>query len=46
MAVFLLSYLVVSVAAGDFYKMPITVAFLISSAVAIAMSKGGKLSNR
>lgn len=46
LAVFLLSYLVVSVAAGDFYKMPITVAFLISSAVAIAMSKGGKLSNR
>lgn len=46
LAVFLLSYLVVSVIAGDFYKMPITVAFVISSIVAIAMSKGGKLSNR
>lgn len=46
LAVFLLSYLVVSILAGDFYKMPITVAFVISSIVAIAISKGGKLSNR
>lgn len=46
LAVFLLTYLVVSVLAGDFYKMPITVAFVISSVVAIAISKGGKLSNR
>lgn len=46
LVVFLLSYLVVSVLAGDFYKMPITVAFVISSVVAIAISKGGKLSNR
>ena len=46
LAVFLLSYLLVSVIAGDFYKMPITVAFVLSSIVAIAMSKGGKLSNR
>lgn len=44
--VFLLTYLVVSILAGDFYKMPITVAFVISSVVAIAISKGGKLSNR
>lgn len=44
--VFLLAYLVVSVWAGDFYKMPITVAFVISSAVAITISKGGKFSNR
>lgn len=43
LGVFLLSYLTVSCIAGDFYKMPITVAFLISSMVAIAMSKGGKL---
>ena len=35
-----------SIVAGDFYKMPITVAFVISSIVAIAISKGGKLSNR
>ncbi|RHJ87668.1 Na+/H+ antiporter NhaC family protein [Parabacteroides sp. AM08-6] len=46
LAVFLLSYLVVSIIAGDFYKMPITVAFVIASIVAIAISKGGKLSNR
>ena len=46
LVVFLLSYLAVSIVAGDFYKMPITVAFVISSVVAIAISKGGKLSNR
>ena len=46
LVVFLLTYLVVSIAAGDFYKMPITVAFVIACVVAIVMSKGGKLSNR
>lgn len=46
LVVFLISYLAVSVIAGDFYKMPITVAFLIASIVAIAMSKGGKLNHR
>ncbi len=46
LAVFLISYLAVSVVAGDFYKMPITVAFVLSSIVAIAMSKGDSLSNR
>ena len=46
LAVFLVAYLVVSIAAGDFYKMPITVAFLLASIVSIAISKGGKLSNR
>lgn len=46
LAVFLLSYLVVSIVAGDFYKMPITVAFVIASVVAIAISKGGKLAYR
>lgn len=46
LGVFLLTYLVVSIVAEDFYKMPITVAFVISSVVAIAISKGGKLSNR
>ena len=30
LAVFLVAYLVVSIAAGDFYKMPITVAFLLA----------------
>ena len=46
LGVFLLSYMVVSCIAGDFYKMPITVAFLVSSIVAIAMSKGGNLNSR
>lgn len=46
LVVFLLSYLAVSILTGDFYKMPITVAFVISSVVAIAISKGGKISQR
>ena len=46
LGVFLLSYLAVSCMAGDFYKMPITVAFVISSIVAIAISKGGPLNTR
>lgn len=46
LGVFLVSYLLVSILAGDFYKMPITVAFLIASATAIGISKGGPLSNR
>ena len=44
--VFLFTYLVVSCIAGDFYKMPITVAFVLSSVVAIAGSKGGMLQAR
>ncbi|MCD7935620.1 MAG: Na+/H+ antiporter NhaC family protein, partial [Tannerellaceae bacterium] len=44
--VFVISYVCVSVIAGDFYKMPITVAFVLSSIVDIDNSKGGKLSNR
>lgn len=46
LGVFLLSYLAVSLAAGDFYKMPITVAFVLASVVAIAMSRGGPLHRR
>ena len=46
LVVFLMSYLAVSVAAGDFYKMPITVAFVLSSIVAVWMSKGRTLHNR
>ncbi len=46
LAVFLISYLAVSIAAGDFYKMPITVAFLLASAVGIAMVKGGNLQHK
>lgn len=46
LGVFLISYLIVSIVAGDFYKMPISVAFIIASIVAVALSKGGKLSHR
>ncbi len=37
---FLALYLGVSIIAGDFYKVPVTVAFLVSSVYAIAISKG------
>ena len=46
LGVFLIAYLAVSVVAGDFYKMPITVAFVLSSIVAVWMSKGGSVHNR
>ena len=46
LGVFLVSYLVVSIIAGDFYKMPLSVAFIIASVVAIVMSKGGGLTHR
>jgi len=42
--VFLLLYLVTSIILQDFYKVPITVAFLISSIYALAITKG-KLSD-
>ncbi len=38
--VFIALYLVTSIIAGDFYKVPITVAFLAASVYAVAMSKG------
>lgn len=44
--VFLISYVVVSILAGDFYKMPITVAFVIASTVAITTSKGKNLTEK
>ena len=40
--VFLSIYLIASIIMGDFYKMPITVAFLASSIVAVAISSGGQ----
>lgn len=43
LAVFLLLYLVTSIIVGDFYKMPVIVAFLISSIVAILMNKSKKV---
>ena len=44
--VFLSIYLIASIIMGDFYKMPITVAFLVSSVVAVAISSGEKLHKR
>lgn len=44
--IFLSIYLIASIIMGDFYKMPITVAFLVSSVVAVAISFGGKLHKR
>lgn len=43
--VFLIVYLAVSLIAGDFYKMPVVVAFMIASVVAVAMP-GGSLNKR
>lgn len=37
---FLTLYLGVSLVAGDFYKVPVTVAFLVSSVYAVALSRG------
>lgn len=44
--VFLCLYLVVSLIVNDFYKVPITVAFLVSSVYAIAITKGLSLNDR
>ena len=43
---FITFYLVTSIIAGDFYKIPITVAFLVSSIYAIIISSGCPLSSR
>lgn len=44
--VFAVFYLVVSVVAGDFYKMPLSVAFLVASGWAILICRGMKLNER
>ena len=44
--VFLCLYLVTSILVNDFYKVPITVAFLVSSCYAIAITRGLKLDQR
>lgn len=43
---FLCLYLVTSLVIGDFYKVPITVAFLLSAVYAIAIYRGGKMRQR
>ena len=44
--VFVILYLVTSLVSGDFYKMPITVAFMFSSIYAIASSPGKPIMHR
>lgn len=43
---FIILYLVVSIVMGDFYKVPITVAFLVSGIVAVATLRGRPLMER
>lgn len=40
LGVFLIVYVVISILAGDFYKMPITVAFVLGCVVAVGISHG------
>ena len=46
LAVFIILYLVTSIVAGDFYKVPITVAFMAASMYAVVMSGGVPLRKR
>ena len=46
LAVFILLYLVTSILAGDFYKVPITVAFMAASIYAVIISSGMPLRKR
>lgn len=44
--VFMISYLAVSLLTGDFYKMPISVAFLIASVYAVAITRNEPFNRR
>ena len=46
LVVFLLVYLVASIVSGNFYKMPIAVAFLVASGYAVAITRGLGLMER
>ena len=46
LAVFLAIYAACSIAAGDFYKVPVSVAFLAASVCAVAMMRGRTLAQR
>lgn len=46
LGLFFALYLFVSIVVGDFYKLPITVAFVVASAVAVAMCKGVPFTQR
>ena len=45
-AVFLAVYLVTSLVAGDFYKVPVSAAFLLASCYAVAITKAGGIEAR
>lgn len=44
--VFLIVYLATSILAGDFYAMPITVAFVVAAAYSVSLIRGKKLEER
>lgn len=44
--VFVVLYLITSIVAGDFYKVPITVAFMVSSIYAVAILRGYPINSR
>ena len=44
--IFLSVYLISSLVAGDFYKVPVTAAFLFASVYALAITRGGRLAER
>lgn len=44
--VFVVVYLILSLVAGDFYKIPLTVAFMIASVYAVAISGGASIAKR
>lgn len=46
LGVFIILYLITSIIAGDFYKVPITVAFMVSSIYAIIIHRGRPLKER
>ena len=46
LAVFLCVYLITSLVINDFYKVPITVAFMVASIFAVAVTKGLSLNDR
>ena len=45
-AVFLLLYVATSLAVGDFYKMPLSIAFIAASLWALVTMRGGKVADR
>jgi hypothetical protein len=46
LAVFLVVYLISSIVAGDFYKVPIAAAFMVASVYAMTVCLKGKIEKR